>query len=523
MSLTRDVTTVGSATLLSRLLGFFRDVGIAAILGAGAMSDAYFAALQIPNLFRRLLAEGALNAAFVPMWLRLREEQGPDAARRFGERAFGTMFLALGLIALLCVLFAPAVIHLIAPGFRSDGERYDLAVQFIRLSAPYIAIAALVAVAASILNAEGRVGAVSIGIVIFNAVLLSAVITVWITGDTSSHAGDILSFAIALAGLGQFIVIGFALARSPQRPRRISFRLSQEARRFYARAIPGVIAGGIPQLKLMAGAMVASSSPAAVSWLYYANRLYELPLGVVSIAIAAVLAPRIASSVLAGDREAIAASQSRALEIALALALPSAIAFATLATPIAGGLFERGKFGPNDTIAVASALAAISAGLPGHILEKVLAGISFAYEDTRTPMYAALAGLAVATTLALLLFPHYGHTGIAAAIAMSGWVGATTLTIILWRRGWLKISRDAWRRLPAIIFASAVMGIIILSGNTLISMNFAASSTAIGRIVVLAAMVTTGLVVYLGCLHVLGIARINELLAAVNDRRQASS
>ncbi len=523
MSLTRDVTTVGSATLLSRLLGFFRDVGIAAILGAGAMSDAYFAALQIPNLFRRLLAEGALNAAFVPMWLRLREEEGPDAARRFGERAFGTIFLALGLITLLCVVFAPATIHLIAPGFASDDARYHFAVEFIRLSAPYIAIAGLVAVAASILNAEGRVGAVSIGIVVFNAVLLSAVIVVVAIGSVSTLAGDILSFAIALAGLGQFIVIGGALMKSPQRPRRISFTLSQEARRFYARAIPGVIAGGIPQLKLMAGAMVASSSPAAVSWLYYANRLYELPLGVVSIAIAAVLAPRIASSVLAGDREAIAASQSRALEIALALALPSAIAFATLATPIAGGLFERGAFGPNDTIAVAAALAAISAGLPGHILEKVLAGISFAYEDTRTPMYAALAGLAVATTLALLLFPRFGHVGIAAAIAMSGWVGATALSIILWKRGWLKIHRSAWRRLPAIIFASAVMGIVILSGNTLIAMNFSASSTAIGRIIILAAMVTAGLATYIACLHVLGIARLKDLIAAVNDRRKAES
>jgi putative peptidoglycan lipid II flippase len=518
MSLTRDVTTVGSATLLSRLLGFFRDVGVAAVLGAGPLSDAYFAALQIPNLFRRLLAEGALNAAFVPMWLRLREERGPEAARRFGERILGTIFLFLGVVALLCIVFAPLTIHLIAPGFRVDGDRYRHAVEFIRLSSPYIAISGVVAVAASILNAERRVGAVAAGLVIFNAVLASAVLAVLIAGSGSGTAGDIFSIAIALAGVAQLIVIGGALMRSPQRPRRIAFALSAETRRFYARALPGVIAGGIPQLKLMAGAMVASASPAAVSWLYYANRLYELPLGVVSIAIAAVLAPRIASSVLAGDRDAVGAAQSRAFEIALGLALPSAIAFATLAMPIAGGLFERGAFGPRDTIAVASALAAISAGLPGHILEKVLAGISFAHEDTRTPMYAALAGLTVATVAAFLLFPHYGHVGIAAAIAMSGWVGATILSILLWRRGWLIISRATWRRIVVIVLASAVMGVAILLGYALIEQNFAASGTATGRIATLATLVTAGLATYLACLHVLGVARVRDLIAAVNDR-----
>jgi putative peptidoglycan lipid II flippase len=186
--------------------------------------------------------------------------------------------------------------------------------------------------------------------------------------------------------------------------------------------------------------------------------------------------------------------------------------------PIAGGLFERGAFGPQDTIAVAGALVAISAGLPGHILEKVLAGISFAHEDTRTPMFAALAGLTVATATAILLFPHYGHVGIAAAIAISGWVGATLLSIILYRRGWLVISRGTWRRIAIIVIASAVMGVVILAGYLLIDTNFAASETAFGRIVTLATMVTAGLATYLTCLQLLGIARMKDLIAAVNDR-----
>src|SRR5204863_172388 len=202
----------------------------------------------------------------------------------------------LGAVAVVCVVFAPVVVHLLAPGFREAGERFPLAVEFVRLSVPYIMVAGLVAVAAATLNAEGRVGAAAFGLVVFNVVMIAAV--------------------------------------------------------------------------------------------------------------------------------AIAASQSRAFEIALALSLPAALAFALLAETIAGGLFERGAFGPHDTAAVAAALAAICAGLPGHTLENVLGAVSFAHEDTRTPMLAALAGLGTALTGAVILFPLYGHTGVAAAIAISGWVGA---------------------------------------------------------------------------------------------------
>jgi len=261
--------------------------------------------------------------------------------------------------------------------------------------------------------------------------------------------------------------------------------------------------------------MVASSSQAAVSWLYYANRLYELPLGVVSIAIASVLGPAIAASLRSKVHDQIAAAQSRAFEIGMGLALPSAVAFAVLAEPIAGGLFERGAFGPRDTAAVAGALAAISAGLPGHVLEKVFGAVSFAHEDTRTPMYAALAGLATATIGALLLFPHYGHVGVAGAIAISGWVGATILGIVLSRRRWLTIDRDAWRRLPRIVGATIVMAGAIVGADMVVASASILSTTQFGRIAVLGVLVVFGLVVYLATLQLFGVARIRELIIAV--------
>ena len=240
-----------------------------------------------------------------------------------------------------------------------------------RLSAPYIALSGAVAVAASALNTEGRVMAPAAGVVVFNAVLVCAVLSLILAdAQATPGAAALLSATVALAGAVQLACVGAAWLRLDTGPRRFSIALTPQLRRFFAKAGPGVVAGGIPQLKLMAGAMVASSSPAAVSWLYYANRLYELPLGVISIVIAAVLGPAIAAS-LRDSRTEAAAAQAPALEIALGLALPSAIAFAVLAGDIAGSLFQRGAFGPRDTAMVAAALAAMSAGLPGHALEKV--------------------------------------------------------------------------------------------------------------------------------------------------------
>jgi putative peptidoglycan lipid II flippase len=519
MSLARDVTTVGAATLTSRLLGFLRDAGVAAVLGAGPFSDAYFAALQIPNLFRRLLAEGALNSAFVPMSLRIRDENGPDGTRQFGEEVLTAMALSLCGLALACVIFAPAIVHLLAPGFRSEGERFPLAVEFVRLSVPYVAVSGSVAVAAAALNAAGRVAAAAFGLVVFNGVLVAVVIALIMShAQATLGTAAILSAAMAVAGIAQLLCVGAAWLRLETRPRRLSLTLSPAVQRFFIQAIPGVFAGGIPQLKLMAGTMVASSSQAAVSWLYYANRLYELPLGIISIAIASVLGPLIAASVRSGTGAHVAGAQSRALEIALALSLPAAVAFALLSESIAGGLFQRGAFGPQDTKMVAAALTAISAGLPGHSLEKVMGAVSFAHEDTHTPMYTALCGLVAAVVGALILFPRYGHVGVAAAIAMSGWIGATMLAAILWRRGWVRIEVEAWRRVPRIMLATVVMGAFVAGADAFLTSSLNISGSSIARIAALGVTVAAGLGVYLGCLQALGVASVRILLRAVQER-----
>ena len=513
MTLARNIATVGGGTLLSRLLAFFRDAWIAALLGAGPFSEAFFAVLQVVNFFRRLLADGALNSAFVPIWLRLRAgEDGAANADRFTRRSLVAMFCVTGAIALLVIVLAPWVIAAIAPGF--DETRRQLAGFFLSVAAPYIALAGLVAVVAAALNAEGRVGAVAVSTALFNIAMLTA-LALLVGEHTEFAISAWLTAAIVVAAIVQLAVTAVAWLATGRRLSRPRLRVSDQTGALFARALPGLIAAGIPQLKLIAAAAVASSSPAAVSWLYYANRLYELPLGVASIAIAAVIVPHIASSLRGGETE-VAAAQSRAFEIALGLALPAATGFAVLAWPIAGGLFERGAFTAQDTHAVAAALMAICVGLPGHVLEKVLGAISFAHEDTRTPMWTALCGLTAAIVGSVLLFPQYGHVGVAAAIALSAWVGAGLLGIIVIRRTWLRVETGIGRRLRLIIRATITMGLVVILGLLVLHRLLPASqSSSLGRLALLAVLVPLGVAVYAGALQLFGVANIKDLAATV--------
>lgn len=510
MSLARDITTVGGGTLMSRLLAYVRDAWIAALLGAGPYSETLFAVLQVVNFFRRLLSEGSLNSAFVPIWLKLRGgKNGAADADRFTQRVLLTMFCVSGIVALFTVFLGKFVIAVVAPGF-GDAQR-TFATFLLFMVSPYILLAGLIAVIAAALSAEGRVGVVAITTVLFNLMMVLALLVLPDEAIEHSHVAFWLAFAVTAAGIAQLLVAAVAWLWTGKRWQRVRSHTRDQTEAFFRRALPGLIATGIPQLKLIAATAIVSASPAAVSWLYYANRLYELPLGIASIAIAAVIVPRIASSVHAGDRGSVAAAQSRAYEIAAGLALPAATGFALLAAPIAGGLFERGAFGAEDTAAVAAALMAICAGLPGHVLEKVFGAVSFAHEDTHTPMLAALGGLTAAIVGGVLLFPRFGYVGVAAAIAASAWVGAGLLGVTLLRRSWLRIDADARGRLPRIFLATAVMaGVVGYANHALVQSRLVSSAT---RLAILAALVALGIAVYLAALRLLGVVTLKELSA----------
>lgn len=514
MSLTRDIGAVGGGTLLSRLLAYVRDATIAALLGSGPFSEAFFAVFQVVNFFRRLMAEGALNSAFVPMWLKIRNgEDGAAKANRFTTRTLVSVGFVAGIAALLIVVLAHAIIAVIAPGF--DQGRKELAALYLVIVAPYIVVTGLVAVFCAALNAERRVIAATASTIAFNLLLVAVLGFAILHSFTPFYITIWLAVAVVTAGLLQLAIAGSAWLAHGHRFTRVKVRTGEKERGFFKRALPGLIAAGVPQLKLIAATAIVSSSPAAVSWLYYANRLYELPLGVASVAIAAVMVPRIAASVHAQDPGAYSAAQSRAFDVALGLALPAATGFAVLAAPIAAGLFEHGIFGPHDTAAVAAALTAICAGLPAHVLEKVLGAVSFAHEDTKMPMTSAVFGLAAAVVVGLALFPSFGFVGVAAAVAVSAWCDAVLLGAVLARRGWLRLDRAAARRLPLIVIATAVMGSLVAAGLAATRGLPIFAATATGRLALLALLVALGVVVYVLAIDRLGVAKIKQLAGAL--------
>jgi putative peptidoglycan lipid II flippase len=506
----RSLLTVSTGTLASRLLGFVRDSMIAALLGAGPVADAFLAAFQLVNVVRRLLTEGALNAALVPAWLRARESGGAVAAA-FAGRVLGTVSAALVAASILIGVLMPLVITVLAPGFTGTST-LQLAVDDARLMLPYLAFAGPVAVMMALLNAQGRFGLTAFSPLLFNIALIAAISALLGYRQDAAFAGLVLAATVGIAGLLQLSILILRRGEAVATPLRVSF--DQNMRGFFGKAIPGMVASSGPQLLVVAGAVIASASPSAVSWLYFANRLIELPLGMVGVAMGTVLVPELTRSLRGGDRAAIAHAESRGLELAVGLALPATLGLMVLGEPIVRMLFQHGAFTAQDSAATAQALAFLALGLPAHVLVKALSPAFFAREDTMTPLWATLKGFAVALVLSVVLGRIYGTSGIAAAIALGAWSSAFSLI----RQGaasfGFSIDAAARRRLPRILAAALVMGgLLWLAAAFLPSM--AANSLAQATLLVL--LIAGGIAVYGLLLAQFGVIGWND---AVNAIRQ---
>ncbi len=517
MSLARNVATVGSATLFSRVLGFARDIGVAALFGAGIRADAFFVAFQLANLIRRMLAEGALNAAVVPLYLRARDDGGERAAAAFAGRLIGTFAVCLSGAVIVFAFAMPAVVLALAPGFVVGGPRMIIAVELARLMLPYLALAGPVAVLMGVLNANGRFATAAYATTAFNATMLAALLIVfWLQAGDSQLSGRIVAAGVTIAGVSQLALVAVAVWRGPERVTPLSVSFGRDVRRFLALAIPGLVASGIPQITVIAGVMVASSSRSAVSWIYYANRLIELPLGIVGIAVGTVLVPAFAHAIRSGNKRELAQVESRGIELALGLALPAALALAALAEPIVRVLFERGAFSADDTAATAAALAAFALGLPGHVLVKTFSPVFFAREDTATPMRAALFGFAIAIAGSLALMPALGHVGIAIAISLSGWASAGLLGVLIARRIGFAIDAQARHRLPRIALAAAIMGAVVEAAHRMLAPWLGSGAPGAIRAAVLAALIGFGLGGYIVLLRVFKVTSPRDLMRSVS-------
>jgi len=512
VSLVRHFLTVGSNTMASRVLGFVREILIAATLGAGPVADAFYAAFRFPNLFRRLFAEGAFNTAFIPLFSRALEEEGADGAQRFAHDVLGALFAILLVLTALVELTAPFFVStLIAPGFVGDGAKFDLTVTLSRIMFPYLACMSVMAMISGILNALHRYFAAAFAPVLLNIILIGVLTSALVSEIPAAAVGLWMAWGVFAAGLAQLLLVAVALRKAGFTLRLKRPALTPPVRRLLVLAAPAALAGGITQINLFIGQIIASQQAGAISTLQYADRIYQLPLGVVGIAVGVVLLPEL-SRALKGERfEEGAALQNRALEFALFLTVPAAAAIAIMPEAIVRVLFERGAFDVQTTTATARALGYFALGLPAFVLVKVFSPGFFAREDTRTPMKVAFVTMATNVVLSLALFPVLAEAGIAIATSVAGWVNAITLATILIVRGHWTYAAATVRRLVLIAVCAAIMAVALWLGLRWIGPVFAPDGGFPKQAMALGGLVVAGAAIYFAGAQITGAARLGDL------------
>lgn len=502
-------------TLISRLLGFVRDVTVAWVLGAGWMADVFFVAFKLPNLFRRLFAEGAFNLAFVPIFAGKLEtqpdENGPHGARTFANQAQSGLLVVLLLFTIVIELAMPWVVAAIAPGFVDEPEKYGLAIDLVRITFPYLIFISMVSLLGGIMNSLGKFWAAAATPILLNITLITAVFGLSPFMQTPAHA---LSWGVALAGVAQLAWMMWHTARAGWMPKLVRPHMTDDVKRLLKRIAPVAVGAGIYQISLLIDTVIASLLVSgSISYLFYADRLVQLPLGVVGVAVGTALLPLLSRQLKSGDAQAAMDSQNRAVEFALLLTLPAAVALFVIPDTIVSALFERGEFSAEATAKTAMALMVFACGLPAYVLVKALAPGYFAREDMSTPIKIGALCVGVNIAVALSLMGPLAHVGLAAATVISQWLNAGLLAFFLIRRGQFHFDGRLLCRLWRMISATAIMAAAVMTLDWLMGIELAGWFGGGGteKALSLAAIVFGGMAAYAISAHVLGAASLGDV------------
>jgi len=520
MRLLRNLGVVSGMTLLSRVAGFVREILTAAYLGAGPVADTFFQALTIPNTFRRILAEGAFNAAFVPLYAKELEGKSREEADRFATEALSALVTFTAVIVIAFQLGAPWLAYVFFPGMIGDPGGLAFAALLLQITMPYLLTMAVLALVTGVLNSHGRFAASAFAPVLFNLVLITILALDFAEG---ARLAVWLSIGVTVSGVMQaLLLLGAARARRL----RVSFRLPRltpRVKRLVALGVPGALAAGVTQINVLVTSSIATLEEGARSWINYAERLYQLPLGVIGIAMGVALLPNLARLVRAGEIERGHFTMNRAIELSLALTLPAAAAFLVIPEFLVRGLYERLNFTAGDTEMTAMALMVFAAGLPAFVLIKVLQPGFFAREDTRTPMTFSLISVGVNFALALaLFFGPLGFVGLALATSVAGWTNCVLLAITLRRRGLLPVDPRLASAVPRIVLASALMALAVWALTATQAAWLAPITGMVGAgwamVAGLFAVSLAGAVIYAGSCLVTGAVRPRDIKDALKPR-----
>jgi putative peptidoglycan lipid II flippase len=511
--LMRGFATVGLWTMLSRILGFVREILIAGTLGSSPIAEAFLVAFSLPNMFRRFFAEGAFNMAFVPMFSK--KVEAADGSHEFARDAFTALATILIFFTVLAQVFMPALVLAMASGFVGDA-RFDLAVFYGRIAFPYILFVSLAALLSGVLNSLGRFLAAAAAPVLLNIFFIAAF---WVATQLDLDIGTTLAVTVPLAGIAQLAAVWIAADRAGYRLIPRMPRLTPDLKKLAIIAVPAALAGGVVQINLLVGRQVASweETGGAIAWLYYADRLYQLPLGVVAIAIGIVLLPDLSRKLQAGDDAGGQDAFNRAGEVAMALTIPCCVALCTIPNILISVLFERGAFTEADTYATAVAVTIYGLGLPAFVLQKVFQPLYFAREDTKRPFYFALVAMLLNAVIAIGLSPWIGYVAAAIATTVAGWVMFFLL------KHYAKDFGDAAkfdvrfrRRVPRIIMASMLMGWALWGTFLLLQPVF---EMRLWRHLAFFTMLGVGLASYIWFGQKIGAFKITDFKRAVKKKR----
>jgi len=504
----RNILSVGGLTLVSRILGFLRDILTAALLGAGPVADAFFVALRLPNHFRALFAEGAFSSAFVPLFSATLVQDGREGAKRFAKEVQAVLLLVLGVLTIVFIVIMPWFMLVFAPGFADEPEKFDLAVLFTRITFPYLLFMSLESLLAGVLNGVGRFAAAAAAPILLNVCLIVAMVAAAPLMPTVGHA---LAVGVFVAGLVQYLYVAWDAGKVGMMLGLVRPRLTAGVRRFLKLMGPAALGSGLTQINLFVDTLIASLLPTgAVSYLYYADRLNQLPLGVIGIAIGTVLLPEMARRIKGGDEAGAVESQNRAVEFTLVLTLPCAAAFLVSALPILSVLFQHGRFGPTDAAQSAATLQAYALGLPAFVVIRSLVSGFFARHDTATPVRVAAVAMLTNVALKVALMGPLAQVGLAVGTSVAAWVNASLLAWLLHRRGLFAADARLKRALPRMAVATVALGMALWLGQTALSPWLGAADLPL-RVAGLALLVLLGVIVYGTLAVVLGMLRRSDL------------
>jgi len=455
MNLIKSTGTFGFYTIISRLLGYLRDILIAIFLGATFLADVFFVAFRIPNTFRRLFAEGTFNAAFVPSYT-AELTKGKSKSNKFAGDVFNLIFIGLLFLVLIIEIFMPVFVGLIAPGFVENTKKIELAINLTRITLPFLFFVSLSSFFSAILNSHNKFAAASAAPIILNLVLIGILLCGKILNDQLIYY---LAYGVSFAGFLQIIFLYKFVYKFYSIKFDFNFKITKEVKNFFKKLLPSIFSSGVTQINILIGTIIASFQASAVSYLYYADRIYQINLAIAGIAIGVVILPQLSKYVQKKDKKRILLIQNKALELSMFLSLPASVALLIGSQEIISALFGYGSFGQVAANNSAKALYYFSLGLPAFALIKVFSSFFFANHDTKTPFYISVISVTLNVVISVYYFNKIGFIIIPIATTVSSWFNSIILFIFLINKDLFKFNKIFLINFIKIVLASFLMGL----------------------------------------------------------------